>query len=173
MQLCSSLSILWHCLSFGLEWKLTFSSPVVAAEFSKFADIMSASLSQHHKGQLLLLMQYRLKIITYTCFGYLIWVNNLKTFSRLKQHIFITTVMRVFSFSWSCLGVGWNCSPEAWRKWKVHLHDDSLTYLSASDLWSLWNVFRRTPGPFLRLVLVSKWCCSIFPLSKCCKREEQ
>ena len=24
MQLCSSLSILWHCLSLGLEWKLTF-----------------------------------------------------------------------------------------------------------------------------------------------------
>ena len=29
MQLCSSLSILWHCLSLGLEWKLTFSSPVI------------------------------------------------------------------------------------------------------------------------------------------------
>ena len=28
MQLCSSLSILWNCLSLGLEWKLTFSSPV-------------------------------------------------------------------------------------------------------------------------------------------------
>ena len=28
MQLCGSLSILWHCLSLGLEWKLTFSSPV-------------------------------------------------------------------------------------------------------------------------------------------------
>ena len=29
MQLCGSLSILWHCLSLGLEWKLTFSSPVI------------------------------------------------------------------------------------------------------------------------------------------------
>ena len=28
VQLCSSLSILWHCLSLGLERKLTFSSPV-------------------------------------------------------------------------------------------------------------------------------------------------
>ena len=28
VQLCSSLSILWHCLSLGSEWKLTFSSPV-------------------------------------------------------------------------------------------------------------------------------------------------
>ena len=31
-----------------LEWKLTFSSPVATAEFSKFADILSAALSQHH-----------------------------------------------------------------------------------------------------------------------------
>ena len=47
-QLCSSLSILWHCLSLGLEWKLTFSSPVATAEFPKFANILSAVLSQHH-----------------------------------------------------------------------------------------------------------------------------
>ena len=33
--------ILWHCLSLGLEWKLTFSSPVATAEFSKFVDILS------------------------------------------------------------------------------------------------------------------------------------
>ena len=25
MQLCGSLNILWHCLSLGLKWKLTFS----------------------------------------------------------------------------------------------------------------------------------------------------
>ena len=37
MQLCSSLSILWHCLSLGLKWKLTFSSPVATAVFSTFA----------------------------------------------------------------------------------------------------------------------------------------
>ena len=48
MQLCGSLSILWHCLSLGLEWKLTFSSPVASAECSKFAGILSAVLSQHH-----------------------------------------------------------------------------------------------------------------------------
>ena len=33
MQLCGSLSILWYCLSLGLEWKLTFSSPVATAVF--------------------------------------------------------------------------------------------------------------------------------------------
>ena len=43
-----SLSILWHWLSVGLEWKLTFSSAVATAKFSKFADILSAALSQHH-----------------------------------------------------------------------------------------------------------------------------
>ena len=48
VQLCGSLSNLWHCLSLGLEWKLTFSSPVTTAEFSKFAGILSATLSQHH-----------------------------------------------------------------------------------------------------------------------------
>ena len=48
VQLWGSLSILWHCLSLGLEWKLTFSSPVATAEFSKFAGMLSAALSQHH-----------------------------------------------------------------------------------------------------------------------------
>ena len=37
---CSSLNILWHCLSLRLEWKLTTSSPVATAEFSKFAGIL-------------------------------------------------------------------------------------------------------------------------------------
>ena len=37
-----NLSILWHCLSLGLEWKLTFSSPMATVELFKFA------LSQHH-----------------------------------------------------------------------------------------------------------------------------
>ena len=48
MQLCSSLNILWHCLTLGLEGKLTFSSLVATAEFSKFAGILSVALSQHH-----------------------------------------------------------------------------------------------------------------------------
>ena len=48
MKLCGSLIILWHCLSLGLEWKLTFSSSVATAEISKFAGILSAALSQHY-----------------------------------------------------------------------------------------------------------------------------
>ena len=45
---CSSLNILWHCPSLRLEWKLTFSSPVATAEFSKLAGMLSAALLQHH-----------------------------------------------------------------------------------------------------------------------------
>ena len=48
VQLCGSLSILWDCLSLGLEWKRTFSSPVATAEFSKFAGKLNVALSQHH-----------------------------------------------------------------------------------------------------------------------------
>ena len=43
---CEMSAILWwfeHSL--GLEGELTFSSPVATAEFSKFADILSAVLS--------------------------------------------------------------------------------------------------------------------------------
>ena len=43
-----SLNIPWHCLSLGFKWRLTFSSTVAIAEFSKFASILSAALSQHH-----------------------------------------------------------------------------------------------------------------------------
>ena len=48
MQLCSSLNILWHCPSLELKWKVTFSSPVATAEFSKFVDLLNAAFSQHH-----------------------------------------------------------------------------------------------------------------------------
>ena len=41
--LCGSLNILWRCLSLGLKWKLTFSSLVATAEFSKFAGILNCS----------------------------------------------------------------------------------------------------------------------------------
>ena len=47
-----SCAVVWAffgiALSLGLELKLTFSSPVATAEFSKFAGILSAALSQHH-----------------------------------------------------------------------------------------------------------------------------
>ena len=63
MQLYSNSRILWDCLSLGLEWKLTFSSPVATVEFSKFASILSAALSQHQLSGF--------EILLY--FGYLMW----------------------------------------------------------------------------------------------------
>ena len=39
-------------LFFGIGMKLTFSSPVATAEFSKFAGILSAAVSQHHLSYL-------------------------------------------------------------------------------------------------------------------------
>ena len=44
LQLCGSLNILGITLLMGLEWILTFSSPVATAKFSKFAGISSAAL---------------------------------------------------------------------------------------------------------------------------------
>ena len=45
VQLYGSLSILWNSLSLGLEKKLTFSSPLATAKFSKFAGILGAALN--------------------------------------------------------------------------------------------------------------------------------
>ena len=60
MQLCGSLNILWHCLSLGLEWKLTFSSPVATVEFSKFAGIFINALI--YKGSTLKLVDHLPKV---------------------------------------------------------------------------------------------------------------
>ena len=40
---CNCAAI-WHFPSLRFEWKLTFSSPVATAEFSKFAGLLSAAL---------------------------------------------------------------------------------------------------------------------------------
>ena len=42
------VNILWHCLSLRMAWKWTVSSPVATSEFSTFAGILSAALSQNH-----------------------------------------------------------------------------------------------------------------------------
>ena len=42
------LNIFWHCSSLGLEWKLVLTSLMATADFSKFADILSAALQQQN-----------------------------------------------------------------------------------------------------------------------------
>ena len=47
----SNCAVLWTFFGIAflwMEWKLTFSSPVATAEFSKFAGILSATLAQNH-----------------------------------------------------------------------------------------------------------------------------
>ena len=52
--MCEMSAIVWqfeHSLAlpfFGIGMKTDLCSPVATAEFSKFADILSAALSQHH-----------------------------------------------------------------------------------------------------------------------------
>ena len=65
MQFCGSLSILWHCLSLGLEWKRTFSSPVATAEFSKCAGILSAALSRFTSSEYELKLWHLSSLFTY------------------------------------------------------------------------------------------------------------
>ena len=44
VELLDHMVVLWYCLALGLEWKRTFSGSVATAEFSQFADILSAAL---------------------------------------------------------------------------------------------------------------------------------
>ena len=47
-----------------MEWKLTFSSPVAAAEFSKFAGILSAAQNDSEYFNLMLLARFVFKLLT-------------------------------------------------------------------------------------------------------------
>ena len=44
---CAEVWTLWHFLFLRLGWKVTFSTPLSKPEFSKFAGILSAALSQN------------------------------------------------------------------------------------------------------------------------------
>ena len=49
LLVCEMSAIVWYFeQSLVLEWKLTLSSPVATAEFSKYAGILSVALSQYH-----------------------------------------------------------------------------------------------------------------------------
>ena len=50
VQLCGSLSILWHCLSFGLEWKVTFSSPVASYDLNQILYDYTVDVTSRFKG---------------------------------------------------------------------------------------------------------------------------
>ena len=127
MQLCGSLSILWHCLSLWLEWKLTFSSPVATAQFSKFAGILSTKFRLKLKkvGKTTRPFRYDLNQIPY---DYTVEVTNrfkwLGLIECLKNYgwRFVTLYRR----QWSRLSsrkrnakwqiVGWESLTNSWEK---------------------------------------------------------
>ena len=96
-QLCNRLSILWHCLSLGLEWKLTFSSPVATAEFSKFAGIL-------------------IECSTFTASSFRIWNSSTEILS-LPIALFVVMLSKAHLTSHSRMsGSRWVISP-SWLSW--------------------------------------------------------
>ena len=106
VQLYNSLNILWHCLSLGLEWKASFSSLVASAEFSKFAGILSAALSQHH------LLGFEIAQLEFHCllalFVVMLPKAHLTSHSRLSgsrwdHTIGIIWVVKIFFIQFFCV----------------------------------------------------------------------
>ena len=83
MQLWGSLNITCHCLSLGLE--LNFSSPVATVEFSKFAGILSAALSQHHL--------LRFEMMSLRPNNWEVVEIGLKTFNLATQSVLLISVL--------------------------------------------------------------------------------
>ena len=104
VQLCDSLSILWHCLSLELEWKLTFSSPVATAEFSKFAGTFSADLLASSLRN--------------------VFSNPFPVFKLDYFILFCFWVLRVLCVSWIQIPYLQVFSPILW--WSFHLVDGVL-----------------------------------------------
>ena len=151
VQLSSSLNILWHCLSLGLEWKHLF-SPVATAEFSKFAGILSTALSQHH------LLGFEIAQLK------LHHLHYLTSHSRMSGSMWVITLLwlsgswRSFLYSssvYSCLG--------------EIIHNQGHTFSGAPDLCLLTskhiptktsNIFTSSKHWLLEITLLSRWTCN-------------
>ena len=152
MYLCDSLKIIWHCLSLGLEWKLTFSSPVATAEFSKFAGILSAALLQHH------LLGFEIASTGISSPPLALFVVMLPK-AHLTSHSRMSDSRWVIHFSLSCIGEGngnpLQCSclenPRYGGAWWAAIYGvaQSQTRLSSSSSnRGLFNKIRDTKGIF-------------------------
>ena len=122
-QLHDRLNILWNCLSFGLEWKLTFSITVATAEFSKFADILNAALLQSH---------------SLGCFKQLSWNSITSTSfacSDAKAHL--TSCSSIPGFTW--VNPTSYLSGSLWPFWySSSVHSCYLFLISSAHLLGLW-----------------------------------
>ena len=153
MQLCSSWSILWHCLSLELEWKLTFSSPVATAEFSKFS--------------------WHIECSTFTASSFRIW-NSSTGIPSPPLDLFVVMLSMAHLTSHSKMsGYRWVITP-SWlsRSWRSFLYSSSvysyhlflmssasvryLSFLSFIMPILIWNV------PLC--IMVNVCCCNLlFP----------
>ena len=118
VQLCCSLSILWHCLSLGLEWKLTFSSPVATAVFQ---------------------ICWHIECSTFTASSFRIWNSSagipsppLALFVVMLSKAHLTSHSRMSGSRWVIMKVKW--LSHVWLfalgEWSYH-HD----YLGHEDLF--------------------------------------
>ena len=163
MQLCRSLNILWHCLSLGLEWKLTFSSPVATVEFSKFAGILSGVLSQHHL--------LGLELLTW------IWSPLLALFLVMLLKTHLTSHSRMSGSRWVTI---WLWLSWSWTDDQIFLYSSSLysyhlflissasvrsmSFLSLTEPIFTWNI------PLVSLIFLKRslvFPILLFPLFLC------
>ena len=104
VQLCSSVYILWHCPSLGLEWKLTFLSPVTTVAILKFASIYIQRRQWHPTPVLLPGKSHGWRSLV----GCSLW-------GRKESD---TTERLHFHFSLSCIGEG-NGNPLQCSCWRI------------------------------------------------------
>ena len=128
MQLCGSLNILWHCFSLGLEWKLTFSSPVATAEFSKLAGMVSATLNSIIKKRTWnsssghTVMGSRCSVLPFICFPtqiskvYKNFIEPQWKYLMIKFGVTGSLFIRIYSFTWKLYS---NCKEIIWESWRV------------------------------------------------------
>ena len=129
MQLCGSLNILWHCLSLGLEWKLTFSSPVTTAEFSQFAGNIECS--------------------TFTASSFRIW-NSSTGIPSPPLALFVVMVSKAHLTSHSRMsGSRWVITP-SWKAFKYQfsfvIFSNTLLKATACFLRCTWYFVSGTSG---------------------------
>ena len=159
MQLCGSLSILWHCLSLGLEWKLTFSSPVATAEFSKFAGIIECS--------------------TFTASSFRIWNSSTvipsppwALFIVMLSKVHLTSHSRMSGSRWvitpSWLSGLWRSFQDSFSVYSCHLFlissasVRSIPFLSFTVPDSVWNVPLVSLIFFKRYLAFPFYCSPLF-----------
>ena len=102
-QLYSNLSILWHCPFLGLEWKLTFSSPMAIADWV-FQICWHIACSTLTASSFRILNSLVGIVLTFTTF---VLNTHLTSHSRMSGSGWVTTPARLSEFNnlqtyWSC-----------------------------------------------------------------------